>query len=77
MVGKTKDETTGVTIEKFVGLKPKIYLYLVDDNSKHKKTKCVNKNVVAAIGQMNIKMFCWKRNVWDIQWIGFKVKIVE
>ena len=20
-------------------------------------------------------MFCWIRNVWDIQWIGFKVKI--
>ena len=54
MVGKTKDETAGVTIEIFVGLKPKIYLYLVDDNSKHKKTKSVNKNVVAAIGQMNI-----------------------
>ena len=54
MVGKTKDETAGVTIEKFVGLKPNIYLYLVDDNSKHKKTNSVNKNVVAAIGQMNM-----------------------
>ena len=21
---------------------------------------------------MNIKMFCWIRNVWDIQWIGYK-----
>ena len=22
-------------------------------------------------------MFCWIRNVWDIQWIGFKVKIIK
>ena len=19
-------------------------------------------------------MFCWMRNVWDMQWIGFKIK---
>ena len=22
-------------------------------------------------------MFCWIRNVWDVQCIGFKVKIIE
>ena len=27
VVGKTEDETAGVPIEEFVGLKPKIYLY--------------------------------------------------
>ena len=47
MVGKTKDDTAGVAIEEFVGLKPKSYL--VDDNREHKKTKQVNKNVVATI----------------------------
>ena len=25
----------------------------------------------------NIKMFCWIKNIWDIQWIGFKVKIIK
>ena len=39
MVGKIKDETADVAIEEFVGLKPKIYSYLVDDNSEH-KGKC-------------------------------------
>ena len=39
VVGKMKDETAGVAIEEFVGLKPKMYLYLVDDNSEHKKSK--------------------------------------
>ena len=45
VVGKMKDETAGVTIKEFVELKPKMYSYLVDDNSEHKKTKGVNKNV--------------------------------
>ena len=49
VIDKMKDETGGVAIEEFVGLKPKMYSYLVDDNSEHKKAKGVNSNVVAAI----------------------------
>ena len=49
VVGKTKDEIFGVAIEEFVGLKPKMYSYSVDDISKHKKTKGVNVNVYATI----------------------------
>ena len=49
VVDKMKEETDGVAIEEFVGLKPQTYLYLVDDNSEHKKVKGVNKNVVATI----------------------------
>ena len=58
VVGKMKDETGGVVIEEFFGLKPKIYSLLVDDNSEHKKTKGMNKDVVATISHMCIKMFC-------------------
>ena len=47
MVGKMKDETAGVAIEEFVGLKPKMYSYWVDDDREYKKAKGVNKNVVA------------------------------
>ena len=32
VVGKMKDETAGFVIEHFVNLKPKMYLYQVDDN---------------------------------------------
>ena len=39
VVGKMNDETAGVAIEEFVRLKPKMYSYLVNDNSKHKKSK--------------------------------------
>ena len=44
-----KDETTGVAIKEFVGLKPKVYSFLVNDSSEHEKAKGVNKNVVATI----------------------------
>ena len=43
-----KDETGGVAIEEFVGLKPKMYSFLVDNN-EHKKAKGLNKIVVATI----------------------------
>ena len=37
-----EDETAGVGIEEFVGLKPKMYSYLINDNSEHKGAKGVN-----------------------------------
>ena len=58
VVGKMKDKTGGVASVEFFGLKPKIYSLLVDDNSEHKKTKGMNKDVVATISHMCIKMFC-------------------
>ena len=36
VMGKMKDE---IAIEEFVGLKPKIYSFLVDNNDEHKKNK--------------------------------------
>ena len=48
-----KDETGGIAIEEFIGLKPKMYSFLVD--SVHRKAKCVNKNVVLAITHNNQK----------------------
>ena len=44
-----KEETPGVAIEECVGLKPKMYSFLVNDNSEHKKAKGVNRNIVATI----------------------------
>ena len=34
-----KDETAVVAIEEFVGVKPKMYSFLVDDSREHIKTK--------------------------------------
>ena len=63
MVGKMKDETTGVVIEEFVGLKSKVYSYLVDDNREHKKTKGINKNVVATVSHNEYKDVLLNKNV--------------
>ena len=46
VVGKMKDETGDVAIKEFVGLKPNMYLFLVDDNNEYIKAKGVNENVV-------------------------------
>ena len=55
VAGETKDETAGVAIEEFVGLKPEMYSYLVDNNSKHKKAKGVKWNVAVTISQNEYK----------------------
>ena len=39
MVGKMEDETASVFIEEFVGLKPKMYSYLANDNNVDKQQK--------------------------------------
>ena len=41
MVGKMKDEIAGIRIEEFARLKPKMYSYLVDDTSEHKKANSI------------------------------------
>ena len=43
---KNESKTGGVAIEEFVGLKLKMYSFLVD-KSEHKKVHGVNKNVFA------------------------------
>ena len=40
VVGKIKYDPAGVAIKEFVELKGKMYSFLVDDSSKHKKVKC-------------------------------------
>ena len=54
VIDKMKDETGRVAIEESVGLKPKMYSFLVEDNSEHKKAKGWNKKVMT-----NIKI-CFK-----------------
>ena len=49
VIRKVRDETDGVPVEDFVGLKTKMYTILVDNSNEHKKPKCVNKNVAVTI----------------------------
>ena len=49
-----KKETGGLAIEEFVGIKPKMYSFLVE-NSGYKNVKGVNKNVVATMSPNECK----------------------
>ena len=55
VMDKMKDETAGVAIEEYVGLKTNMYSFLVDDRSEHKKAKDAKKNVVATISHNEYK----------------------
>ena len=44
--GKMKDETYGVLLKHFVGLKSKMYIFITEYNKQSKKAKSINKNDV-------------------------------
>ena len=46
MIGKFKDEAAGKQITHFVGLRPKLYSFKIEDNSETLKAKGVKKNVI-------------------------------
>ena len=62
MVVNIKDDTAGVAIKEFVQLQPKIYRYLVNHNTEHKKAKGVNRNVVATISHNECKDVLLNKN---------------
>ena len=69
-------------LKEFVGLKPKIYSYLVDGNGKHKKVKSVSKNVVATISHNEFKnvLFnkkCLRYSVNKIQRKDHRIGVYE
>ena len=50
-----KYESACVAIKEFLGLKTKIYSFLVEDNNEHRKAKGVSRNVVATISPNKYK----------------------
>ena len=46
VIGKFKDETAGKQITHFVGLRPKLYTFKVEDKGETRKAKGVKKNVI-------------------------------
>ena len=76
-----KDETGGVAIKEFVGLKPKMYSFLVDNNN-HKKVKGVNENVVQTIPHNEYKGIllnkkCLRHSMKRIQSKVHKIRTYE
>ena len=77
VVGKIKDEMGHAAIKELAIQKSKIYLILVSDSEEYKKTNAVNENIVAKTSHKIYENVLLKKNVGDIQWIEFKVKIIE
>ena len=50
-------KTGGFVIEEFVGLKPKTHLFLLDNSTKRKQAKSMNKLVIAPISHNEYKDF--------------------
>ena len=76
-----KDETGGVAVKEFVGLKPEMYSFLVDNNN-HKKAKGVNKNVVQTIPHNEYKDIllnkkCLRHSMKRIQSKVHKIRTYE
>ena len=46
VIGKMKDETAGIPIVEFVGLRSKMYSFIKDDQKGSKKAKGIKKNVI-------------------------------
>ena len=55
VIRKMKYESACVAIKEFLGLKTKIYSFLVEDNNEHRKAKGVSRNVVATISPNKYK----------------------
>ena len=68
VVGKMENEMGGIFIDKFVGLKPKMYSILLNDSSEYKKAKGINKNVVVKISHNDNKNVLLNKKCLDIQW---------
>ena len=46
VIGKFKDETSGIPIVEFVGLRSKLYSYKLLNNKEHKRAKGINKEIL-------------------------------
>ena len=71
VIGLMKDELGGKIMKTFVGLRAKIYSYLIDDGSEDKKAKgtekCVIKKFCLAATQLKNKINLLEKNKTDIE----------
>ena len=63
-----KDETAGIAIKEFVGLKPKIYSFFLEDNNKcirYSRNKIYSKDHRMETFEINkISLFCFDDKIY-------------
>ena len=73
VIGKMKDETAGVPIVEFVGLRSKIYSYMKDNNKGGKTAKRIKK----AVTKKDINHINYKETLFSKQQMHHKMKTIR
>ena len=73
MIGKFKDEVSGIRVNEFIGLRSKIYSYLKDTNECGRTAKGIKKNVV----KKDIKHENYKDVLFNNKQVYHKMKTIR
>ena len=73
VIGKFKDESAGVAICEFVGLRSKMYSYIKDNNKVEKTAKGIKKNIIKG----NIKHEDYKNVLFKNEQMQHKMKTIR
>ena len=73
MIGKFKDEASGIPIDEFVGLTSKMYSYLKDADECGKTAKGIKKNVI----KKDIKHENYKDVLFNSKQVYHKMKTMR
>ena len=80
VVGKVEDESCGMPVKGFVGLKSKIHTFITEGKYESKKAKTIKILLMVNQNIKITKMFCSRFNVllmfWDMKWTEFKAKVI-
>ena len=73
VIGKFKDETHGIPITEFIGLRSKMYSYIKDDDNENKTAKGIKKNVIK--NDLNHRNY--KETLFNNQQLHHKMKTIR
>ena len=73
IIGKFKDESNGVPIIEFIGLRSKMYSYIKDNDKEHRTAKGIKKNVI----KNNIRHYNYKETILNRQQSHHKMKTIR
>ena len=73
MIGKFKDEASGIPINEFIGLRSKMYSHLKDNDEFGKAAESIEKNVI----KRNIKHGNYKDVISNNKQIYHKMKTIR
>ena len=73
VIGKFKDEASGICITEFIGLRSKMYSYIKDDNKVNKTAKGIKKNII----KKNITHENYKKVLFDNEQMHHTMKTIR